>query len=252
MKKTLLLLSFISSFAFSQVSGNLPGPFTFSGATLSLLYDGGELQGTLTSVTLNATLNASTGSTYANDLAVFVTNSSTLDAATLVLFQGGGFSNFGAPDRQSWPNGDASTAGTVVSGTLTLATPINFTANPAYAIFLGNGYANANPSTNSGTWSNISITLNGVTETPASSDDFIASKFSIYPNPANNILNISNADFDIKQVGITDVNGRAIKTIIQSFPSQETTIDVSDLSAGIYMIVINTTEGKAVKKFVKN
>ena len=173
-------------------------------------------------------------------------------ATAVILFQGGGYSNFGAPDRQPWPNGASDAPGTVVSGTITLATPINFTANPAYAIFLGNGYANANPSTNSGTWSNISITLNGVTETPASSDDFIASKFSIYPNPANNILNISNADFDIKQVGITDVNGRAIKTIIQSFPSQETTIDVSDLSAGIYMIVINTTEGKAVKKFVKN
>lgn len=251
MKKTLLLLSFISSFAFSQVSGNLPGPLTFSGGSLSLLYDGGELQGTLTSVTLNATLNASTEYTYASDLAVFVTNSSTLDAATLVLFQGGGYSDFGAPDGQLWPNGASDAPGTVVSGTITLATPINFTANPLYAIFVGNGYSNAN-GTNTGTWSNIAYTLNGVSETAASANDFITSKFSIYPNPANNILNISNADFDIKQVGITDVNGRAIKTIIQSFPSQETTIDVSDLSAGIYMIVINTTEGKAVKKFVKN
>lgn len=251
MKKTLLLLSFISSFAFSQVSGNLPGPFTFSGASFSLLYDAGDLQGTLTSVTINATLDASIDDTYADDLTVAITDSNSL-ATAVILFQGGGYSNFGAPDRQPWPNGASDAPGTVVSGTITLATPINFTANPAYAIFLGNGYANANPSTNSGTWSNISITLNGVTETPASSDDFIASKFSIYPNPANNILNISNADFDIKQVGITDVNGRAIKTIIQSFPSQETTIDVSDLSAGIYMIVINTTEGKAVKKFVKN
>lgn len=245
-------MSIISTFAFAQVNSNIAGPITLGGATFSLFFDAGELQGALTNVTLSATLNSSTLATYASDLAIVVTDSNTLGPATILLFQGGGYSNFGAIDKQAWPNGDSSTPGTVVSGTLTLATPIDFTANAAYAIFVGNGYANANPPTNTATWSNIAITLTGVSETTASANDFVTSKFTIYPNPADAILNISNADFDIKQIGITDINGRAIKTIVQSIPSQQTNIDVSDLSAGVYFLVINTTEGKAVKKFVKN
>ena len=189
--------------------------------------------------------------TYADDLTVAVTDSNSLATANL-LFQGGGFSNFGAPDRQPWPNGASDIPGTVVSGTITLATPIDFTANPAYAIFVGNGYANTNPPTNSGTWSNISITLNGVTETPASSDDFIASTFNVYPNPTSNILNVSGNNLPIRKLGISDINGRAIKTIIPSISSEQMSIDVSDLSAGVYLLVIDTEEGNAVKKFIKN
>lgn len=252
MKKTLLFSLFLSSvFSFAQVSVTAPGPFTFNGASFALLYDAGDLQGTLTSVTINATLDASIGSTYADDLTVAITDSNSLATAE-ILFQGGGYSNFGAPDRQPWPNGASNTPGTLVSGTITLATPINFTANPAYAIFLGNGYANANPPTNSGTWSNISITLNGVTETPASSDDFIASTFTIYPNPTSNILNVSGNNLPIRKLGIADINGRAIKTIVPSISSEQMNIDVSDLSAGVYLLVIDTEEGNAVKKFIKN
>lgn len=252
MKKTLLILLFSSIFSFAQVSVTIPGPITFNGASFGLLYDAGDLQGTLTSVTINATLDASVSDTYADDLTVAVTDSNSLATANL-LFQGGGFSNFGAPDRQPWPNGASDIPGTVVSGTITLATPIDFTANPAYAIFVGNGYANTNPPTNSGTWSNISITLNGVTETPASSDDFIASTFNVYPNPTSNILNVSgNNNLQIRKLGISDINGRAIKTIIPSISSEQMSIDVSDLSAGVYFLVIDTEEGNAVKKFIKN
>lgn len=250
MKKTLLILLLSSAFSFAQVSVTVPGPITFNGASFGLLYDAGDLQGTLTSVTINATLDASISDTYADDLTIAVTDSNSLATASL-LFQGGGFSNFGAPDRQPWPNGASDIPGTVVSGTITLATPIDFTANPDYAIFLGNGYANANPPTNSGTWSNISITLNGVTETTASSASFVSNSISVYPNPATSVVNLSSKDGLIfENVTIVDVNGRTVKTVAVN--QTQSQINVSDLNSGIYFLNIETNEGSTVKKFIKN
>lgn len=252
MKKTLLFLTLFSTFSFAQLTTNIAGPVTFNGASLGLFYDAGELQGTLTGVTLNATLTASVAETYADDLAIFVTSSNSLATAD-ILFQGGGFSNFGAFEKQNWPNGASDLPGTVVSGSLVLATGIDFTANPSSAIYIGNGYADANPSTNSGTWSNIAITLNGVTEVSASANDFITSKFSVYPNPTNNVVNItSDNSFEVRKVGITDINGRSIKTVVLGAPSANTSIDVSDLTSGIYLLIIDTAEGNAVKKIIKN
>jgi hypothetical protein len=248
MKKTLLFSLLLSSvFSMAQVTVTVAGPITFNGATFALLYDAGELQGTLTSVSINATLDASVGFTYADDLSVIVTDSNNLATAN-ILFQGGGYSNFGAPDHQFWAAGGLDTPGTVVSGTITLATPIDFTANPAYAIYIGNGYADANPPTNSGTWSNISVTLNGVTETPASSDDFTTSRFNIYPNPTKDLLNISNSNnFEIKNISVTDINGRTVKNQAGSLNQ----INVADLNAGVYFVTIEAAEGKTTKKFIK-
>ena len=247
MKKTLLLFTLFSVFSFAQVSVNLPGPVTFGGASFGMLYDAGDLQGTLTSVTITATLTASVNETYADDLTIAVTDGNNLATANL-LFQGGGYSNFGAPDHQYWANGGSDVAGTVVSGTITLASGIDFTANPDYAIFLGNGYADAQTPTNSGTWSNISITLNGVTETAASASDFNSNSFAIYPNPASNVLNISNANnIEIKSVTITDINGRVVKNQQGAL----TQINVSDLNSGAYFVTIEAAEGKTTKKFIK-
>ena len=246
MKKTLLFL-FITALSFGQVTVNVTGPVSFGGAQFALLYDAGELQGTLTSVTINATLTATTGSTWADDLTVAVADGNSITTANF-LFQGGGLSNFGAPDHQFWANGASGTVGTVVSGTITLATPIDFTSNPDYAIFVGNGYANANPPTNTGSWSNISITLQGVTETPASSEEFSSSMFVFYPNPATTILNITNPNnFDIKNISVTDINGRVVKNQAGSL----TQINVSDLNAGVYFITIEAAEGKTTKIFIK-
>ncbi|UGS24838.1 T9SS type A sorting domain-containing protein [Flavobacterium channae] len=247
MKKTLLLFTLFSAFSFAQVNVNITGPITFGGASFGMLYDAGDLQGTLTSVTITATLTASVNETYADDLTIAVADGNSLSTANF-LFQGGGYSNFGAPDRQSWPNGGSDVVGTVVSGTITLASGIDFTANPAYAIFLGNGYADAQTPTNSGTWSNISITLNGVTETPASASDFNSNSFTIYPNPVSNVLNISNSNnFDVKGISITDINGRVVKNQTGSL----TQVNVADLNAGVYFVTIEASEGKTTKKFIK-
>jgi hypothetical protein len=72
--------------------------------------------------------------------------------------------------------------------------------------------------------------------------------FSIYPNPAANVLNISNTNnFEIKNISVVDINGRVVKN--QSGALTE--INVSDLNTGIYFVTIETNEGKATKKFMK-
>ena len=120
----------------------------------------GGFTGTLTGVSVNATLTASTAYTYADDLCVYV------DVAPLStggLRQVGGFSNLNALQRVSWANGGSSAPGTTVIDSKSV-NAISFSGTSADAtIWLGNGYG---ASGTSGTWTG-SITLIGVNAVPA-------------------------------------------------------------------------------------
>jgi hypothetical protein len=91
-----------------------------------------------------------------------------------------------------------------------------------------------------------------ITGTLLSNDEFLSNKFSTYPNPAKNEINVlNNESISISSISITDLNGRIINTTEYNGVSSAT-INVADLSTGIYFLNINSEEGKAVKKFVKN
>lgn len=130
----------------------------FNFTDLTAVYGG--FSGTLTGVSVNATLNASTNYTYADDLCVYV------DAAPLStggLLQVGGFSNLGAAQKLTWANGGASAPGTTVIDAKSV-NAIVFSGSPTDPIiWLGNGYG---ASGTSGTWTG-SITLIGVDAVPA-------------------------------------------------------------------------------------
>jgi hypothetical protein len=100
-----------------------------------------------------------------------------------------------------------------------------------------------------------SATVGGVSKYTGSvlvNETFEASKFAIYPNPTNNVLNITNSDnILLSEVTITDMNGRIVKTV-NATNLTEVQINVADLTTGIYFMNINTDSGKAVKKFIKN
>lgn len=148
--------------------------FTFSGATwagfsFTQIFGptagaGGQPQflvGTLTGVSVNATLNASSGDTSANDLSVYVRLP---PMGPFGLLQVGGFSSLNAQQRYSWANGSSDEIGTTVVDTRLLATPLTFggTSNDP-AVWLGNGWGGTGAS---GTWTG-SITLIGVSVVPA-------------------------------------------------------------------------------------
>ena len=68
-------------------------------------------------------------------------------------------------------------------------------------------------------------------------------QFSIYPNPAKDVLRINNIS-DNQEVRIYSINGAIIK---KSVVSENAEINISDLNAGIYIIGV----GNEFSKFIK-
>ncbi len=90
-----------------------------------------------------------------------------------------------------------------------------------------------------------------VTQT-LSVDEFLNSNFSVSPNPAKDLITISNTEnISVNSISITDLNGRIVK---QNTYSNETNVQVniSDLSSGVYMMNITSAEGSVTKKIIKN
>lgn len=81
---------------------------------------------------------------------------------------------------------------------------------------------------------------------------------SLFPNPANDILNIriSSQDGNMGNevsLSLYDLTGRRIRTMIKPLWGSEFNeqMELSDLPAGIYLIVIGTNSGTHTMKFVK-
>jgi MYXO-CTERM domain-containing protein len=150
----------LSSVAAADVTVEFAGA-TYAGFTFTNLSEFfGGFTGTLTGVSVNAVLDASTSFTYADDLCVYV---DPLPLSGGGLLQVGGFSDLGAAQRASWGNGASSAPGTTVVDTVAVD-PIVFSGSVTDpAIWLGNGYGATGTS---GTWTG-SITLIGVNAVPA-------------------------------------------------------------------------------------
>lgn len=72
---------------------------------------------------------------------------------------------------------------------------------------------------------------------------------TIFPNPANNVLVINNANTTVKNAVITDMLGAEVWSS-NVLATGNTTIDVSDFAPGIYFVKINADGATAVKKIV--
>ena len=79
----------------------------------------------------------------------------------------------------------------------------------------------------------------------------LAQKFSLFPNPATNVVNITNAEnMQVNQVIVYDIAGKEIKN--QTFTNEnQVQLNVENLASGTYMLHIQTNEGTAVKKLIK-
>lgn len=72
-----------------------------------------------------------------------------------------------------------------------------------------------------------------------STDETKINEVKIYPNPFKDVIKISNIK-DAEVLKVTDVSGRAVKTIIK--PSSE--INLSDLKSGVYFLTIQSKDEK--------
>jgi len=75
--------------------------------------------------------------------------------------------------------------------------------------------------------------------------------FSVYPNPTTGQLRIENGELRMENVEIYDIMGRKQKIIINYQISIVNSIDISHLSAGIYLVKIITEQGVITKKIIK-
>ena len=84
-----------------------------------------------------------------------------------------------------------------------------------------------------------------------STNEQLATKFNMYPNPATNVVNITNNEnMLVNQVTVYDITGKQLSA--QSFNNQtEIQLNVENLASGTYMLHLQTEEGIAVKKLVK-
>ena len=77
-----------------------------------------------------------------------------------------------------------------------------------------------------------------------------SNEFSIYPNPAENELNIqASVSLDEAEITIFNTLGQPVK-IISKIEGRQLTIDTKELSIGIYFIVLRNDKIQAKSKFI--
>ncbi len=91
---------------------------------------------------------------------------------------------------------------------------------------------------------NVKFTPNTLTDV----DEINNINVSVYPNPANDVINIElDKDANIE---VLDILGQIIKTINNN--NKETTIDIKNLPSGVYFVRITTDKEIITKKLIKN
>jgi len=85
-------------------------------------------------------------------------------------------------------------------------------------------------------------------QTPSGiNDGFALQGLKVYPNPANNILNIETASAMVTKTEIFNTLG----SVVLAQSNDQKSIDVSSLPQGIYFINVTTTDGTGKVKFIK-
>lgn len=125
--------------------------------------------------------------------------------------------------------------------------------SPVQLMFFVGKFYNAVPVNATTTrFDNINISAqNTVPVVTVGLNEHLSSQFNLYPNPATNVVNITNnGNMLVQQVIVYDIVGKQLST--QTFNNQaEIQLNVESLSNGTYMLHIQTNEGMAVKKLVK-
>ncbi len=110
------------------------------------------------------------------------------------------------------------------------------------------GIQNATPANPAGS---LSLVLDNFTITQTLSVDSIdANKFTVYPNPATDLIAINSSDSTFNNVQVVDLNGRIVKTATFENVS-EANLNIASLSAGVYLLNISNESGTVTKKIVK-
>lgn len=84
--------------------------------------------------------------------------------------------------------------------------------------------------------------------TVLSNEKRLLQEFSVYPNPVRDVVNISAGE-SIQRVRVYDLTGRMVK---QANPNtSDFSLDVADLSKGVYFVKLNAGDREATTKLIK-
>ncbi|MEN6511989.1 MAG: T9SS type A sorting domain-containing protein, partial [Chloroherpetonaceae bacterium] len=72
---------------------------------------------------------------------------------------------------------------------------------------------------------------------------------SVFPNPANDYLKIEQGEANISHVEIINLQGQIVKS--QRILGNQSTLDLTNLSTGVYILKIYTDSGFIIKKLIK-
>lgn len=89
------------------------------------------------------------------------------------------------------------------------------------------------------------VVSNGTADT----EDFTSNQLSVFPNPTSDIVNITNA-VGLNAVQVMDINGRTVKSVNFNNVS-EASINISNLTSGVYMMSIASENGTSTQKIIK-
>ncbi|WP_430612400.1 choice-of-anchor J domain-containing protein [Flavobacterium sp. JP2137] len=80
----------------------------------------------------------------------------------------------------------------------------------------------------------------------------LANQFKIFPNPAHEVLMLSNTgNLLVSRVVLKDIHGRIVKYVNFNDALITAKLDVSTLQSGVYLLEITTDEGSFTKKIIK-
>ena len=133
-------------------------------------------------------------------------------------------------------------------------TNVVVTGNPTYTFENLEAYSEYNlrvqaicDENNLSEWSNVlTATAQGV-----GINDYLLNSITLYPNPANDVVNVQCTMNNVQCLGIEvfDVFGKLINTV--NVTENTTRINVSGLANGIYFVRVTTDAGTVTKSFVK-
>jgi hypothetical protein len=85
--------------------------------------------------------------------------------------------------------------------------------------------------------------------------DNFSEKFSVYPNPASGFVYLRTSNEIIKSASIVDALGRRVRSfdhLERTTLSGSTTLDLSDLSNGVYIVIAQTANGVSTSRLSVN
>ena len=110
-------------------------------------------------------------------------------------------------------------------------------------------YTNANGCSNSRTMTGTGYTCAARGISVSGEGLVVSGDFTMYPNPAKGLINLNVESLvGVGSIVVTDLYGKTVKT--QALSMGTNTVDIANLSKGMYFVSTITNEGKTTKKLI--